>query len=150
MNARRGYASNRSSGKLQLAAVMSSFLRCLIAVCIFSVVAGTATEPPGFMEGHLKIVSPKEVELADENAPAITAETYAQYPLIILSQGGRKEIARVTADENGNYRTALPPGDYVLDVQRHARGHVRAKPQRFTVVSNQTVRVDMDMDTGVR
>src|SRR5215831_15007618 len=129
---------------------MSSLLKCLIAVCIFSLVAGMATEPPGFVEGHLKIISGKEVELADGNAPAITAENYAKYPLIILNQGGKKEIARVPADGNGNYRTALPPGDYVLDVQGRARGHVRAKPRRFTVVSNQTVRVDMDIDTGVR
>jgi hypothetical protein len=150
MNALRGYASNRSSGKFQLAAVMSSFHKCLIAVCIFSVGAGMATEPPGFVEGHLKILSGKEVELADGNAPAITAENYARYPLIILSQGEKKEIVRVTADGNGNYRTALPPGDYVLDVQARARGHVRAKPQRFTVVSNHTVRVDMNIDTGVR
>ena len=129
---------------------MSSFLKCLIAVCIFSLLVGMATEAPGFVEGHLKIISPKDVELADGNPPAITAENYAQYPLIILSEDGRKEIARVTADQNGNYRTVLPPGDYVLDVQGRARGHTRAKPQRFTVVSNQTVRVDMDIDTGVR
>jgi len=133
-----------------LVAVVSSFLKCLIAVCIFSVVAATATEPPGFVEGHLKIISARGVELADGNAPAIMAENYAQYPLIILSQGGKKEFARVTADGNGNYRTALPPGDYVLDVKGRVRGHVRAKPQRFTVVSNQTVRVDMNIDTGVR
>ena len=129
---------------------MSSFRKCLIALCIFSVIAATATEPPGFVEGHLKIISARSVELADGNAPATTAENYAQYPLIILSQGGKKEIARVTADGNGNYRTALPPGDYVLDVKGRARGHVRAKPQRFTVVSNHNVRVDMDIDTGVR
>ena len=129
---------------------MSSFLKYVIALCIFSVVAGMANEPPGFVEGHLKIISGKEVELADGNAPVITAENYAQYPLIILSQGGKKEFARVTADGNGNYRTALPPGDYVLDVQGRARGHVRAKPQRFTIVSNHSVRVDMDIDTGVR
>ena len=129
---------------------MSSFLKCLIAVCIFSVVAGTATELPGFVEGHLKIISGKEVELADGNVPAITAENYARFPLIVLSQGGGKEIARLTADGNGNYRTALPPGDYVLDVQGRARGHLRVKPKRFTIVSNQTVRVDMDIDTGVR
>lgn len=151
MNARRGCASNRSSGKFQLVAIMSSFLKCLIAVCIFSVVAGTATEPPGFVEGHLKIVSPKEVELADGNAAAITAENYAEYPLIILSQDGKKEIARATADENGKYRVALPPGDYILDVKgRPPKGHVRARPQRFTVASNHTVRVDMDIDTGIR
>ena len=80
-----------------------------------------------------------------------TAENYADYPLIILSRDGEKEIARVTADENGKYRVALPPGDYVLDVQgRRPKGHVRAKPQPFTIVSNQTVRVDMGIDTGVR
>ncbi len=129
---------------------MTSFLKGLTAICICSVVTGMATEPPGFVEGHLKIISGKEVELADGNTPVITAENYAQYPLIILSQGEKKEIARITADGNGNYRTALPPGDYVLDVQGRGRGHVRARPQRFTVVSNQTVRVDMDIDTGVR
>jgi hypothetical protein len=129
---------------------MSSFLKCLIAVCIFSVVTGMATEPPGFVEGHLKIISGKEVELADGHVPAITAENYAQFPLIVLSQSGKKEIARLTADGNGKYRTALPPGDYVLDVQGRARSHLRVKPKRFTIVSNQTVRVDMDIDTGVR
>ena len=102
------------------------------------------------MEGHLKILSPKEVELADGDTPAVTSETYAEYPLIIVSRDRKKEIARVTANRNGNYRVELPPGDYVLDVQGRAPGHVRAKPQPFRVVSNQTVRVDMDIDTGIR
>ena len=130
------------------------FLKYLIAGCLFLISVGcTASDnavSSGFLEGHLRIVSPKTVELADGNAPTVTAETYAEYPLIILSQHGKKEIARVTADRNGNYRIALPPGDYILDVQDRTRKHVRAKPQLFTVVSNQTVRVDMDIDTGIR
>jgi len=132
---------------------MASVLKYLISACVFLLLVGSASidaAPSGFVEGHLKIISPKEVELADENTPVITAENYAEYPLIILSQDEKKEIARVTADRNGNYRLALPPGNYVLDVQGRARGHLRAKPQRFTVVSNQTVHVDMDIDTGVR
>jgi len=56
----------------------------------------------------------------------------------------------VTADEHGNYRIALLPGDYVLDVQNRRRRHARVTPQPFTVVANQTVRVDMAVDTGVR
>ena len=90
------------------------------------------------------------IELADATPAPATAENYADYPLIVLSQDRKKEVTRVTADGNGNYRAGLPPGDYVLDVQRRPRGRVRATPQPFTVVSGQTVRVDMDIDTGVR
>ncbi len=106
---------------------------------------------PGFLEGHLRILAFKDVDLAEGNPPKFSDGNYAGYPLIILTQDGKKEIARATADENGKYRVALPPGDYILDVQgRPPKGHVRAKPQQFTVVSNQTVHVDMEIDTGVR
>ena len=129
-------------------------LKYPIAGCVFLILVGYAASsnaaPPGFMEGHLKILSPNEVELADGDTPAVTPETYAEYPLIVVSRDRKKEIARVTADRNGNYRVALQPGDYLLDVQGRAPGHVRAKPQLFTVVSNQTVHVDMDIDTGIR
>ncbi|PYK10116.1 MAG: hypothetical protein DME61_04450, partial [Verrucomicrobia bacterium] len=72
------------------------------------------------------------------------------YPLIILSRDEKREIARVTADETGNYRVAVPPGEYILDVQDRRGRHVRAAPQPFTVASNQTVHLDMNIDTGVR
>jgi len=130
------------------------FVKCLIAGCVFLILVDRSTAndavPPGFVEGHLKIVSLKTVELADGNVEKGTSENYAEYPLIILSQDGKKEVARVTADEKGNYRAALPPGDYILDVLGRRPGGVRAKPQPFRVVSNQTVRVDMDIDTGIR
>jgi hypothetical protein len=79
----------------------------------------------------------------------MTANNYTDYPLVVLSRDQKTEVAHVTPDENGNYRMDLPPGDYVLDVQNRRRRHVRATPQSFTVVSNQTVHVDMAIDTGV-
>jgi uncharacterized surface anchored protein len=75
---------------------------------------------------------------------------YAEYPLIILSKADQKEVARVTAGPDGNYRVSLPPGDYIFVQGRKPKGHLRAKPQPFTVASNQTVRVDMNIDTGIR
>jgi len=126
----------------------------LIWACVFLVTIvclASDNAAPGFLEGHLRILAAKDVELAEGNPPKFSAGNYAEYPLIILSQDGKKEIARITADGNGNYRIALPPGDYILDAQgRPPKGHVRAKPQQFTVVSNQTVHVDLDIDTGVR
>jgi hypothetical protein len=133
---------------------MSWFPQHLVPACVFLLLAGTTSidaAPSGFLEGHLRIISTKEVELADETPSKITAENYADYPVIILSRDEKKEIARVRPDENGKYRVALPPGDYILDVQgRPPKGHIRAKPQPFTVASNQTVHVDMNIDTGVR
>jgi len=125
------------------------FLRYLIYGCLFLIpiccVASDNAVPPGFLEGHLKILSSNPVDIGDENAATVRTENYADYPLLILSRDKQKEIARITADTNGNYRAALPPGDYVLDVQGRPRKHVRWKPQPFTVLSNQTVRVDMDI-----
>jgi Carboxypeptidase regulatory-like domain len=132
---------------------MRSCLKCLIFACVLWLLAGSASvnaAPEGFLEGHLKIYSPKEVELAGETPSKMTTQNHAEYPLIVVSRDGKKQIARVTADENGNYRVALPPGEYVLDVQDRRRRHVRAKQQPFTVISNQTVRVDMTIDTGIR
>ena len=132
------------------------FIKKVIAGCIcLMLIARTVSSdplPPGYLEGHLKIFPLSEVEPADREKQEVTAETYKEYPLIILSRDKQKEVAQVTADRDGNYRVALPPGDYILDVEGREgeRGHVRAKPQPFTVVSNQTVRVDMDIDTGIR
>jgi hypothetical protein len=131
---------------------MSSCSKSLISGCVIALLVGGASvnaAPQGFLEGHLKIYSPKEVELADET-PSKTAHNYSEYPLIILSRDQTTQIARLTADENGNYRVALPAGDYVLDVQDRRRRHVRATPQSFTLLANQTAHVDMSIDTGVR
>ena len=101
------------------------------------------------MEGHLKIVVIRAVE--PDNMPQPAPETYAEYPLIILSQDGKREIARLTADKSGDYRVALPPGAYILHVQERAEERAErthANPQPFTVVSNQTVRVDMTIFIG--
>ena len=124
-------------------------LDCLLLIAGACLASDNA--PVGFLEGRLRILANKEVELAEGNPPKFSGADYAECPLIILSQDGKKEIARLMADENGKYRAALPPGDYILDVQgRIRRGRMRAKPQSFKVVSNQTVHVDMDVDTGIR
>src|SRR5438045_4154674 len=110
--------------------------RLLIAGCaflpLFTIRAGDIA--PGFLEGHLKIISLKEVELAGGNPSKHTAENYSEYPLIVRSKDRQKEIARVAPDRDGNCRVSLPPGEYVLDVQGRRPGGVRATPQPFAVV----------------
>lgn len=104
--------------------------------------------PQGFLEGNLKILSQRPVELTDENTAMTSAKNYADYPLIILSQAERKQIARIAADADGSYRVALPPGNYVLDVEGRVRKRLRVRAQPFTLVPNKTIHVDMTILTG--
>jgi len=132
---------------------MSAIPLNLIRICVLALLMTAPSieaATPGFLEGHLKIVSPREVELADQTPSEPIAVNYFNYPLIVLSRDGKQEVARVTVNGNGNYRLALPPGDYVLDVQDRRRRHVRVKPQPFTILSNQTAHVDMNIDMGIR
>jgi hypothetical protein len=133
---------------------MLSIRNSVAAACIFLMLAGTASikaAPQGFVEGHLKIVVIRAVEPDDMPQPA--PETYAEYPLVILSQDGKREIAQLTADKSGKYRVALQPGDYILALQERsaeerAAERIHANRQPFTVISNQTVRVDMTIFIG--
>ena len=137
---------------------LSMSVRNLIAVCICFVAAGTASAnaaPQGFIEGQLKIISGRPVELDDENPsrpidgkPAAAGGDYANYPLVVLSQGERKQVARITADAQGHYRAALPPGDYILDAEGRVRRRLHVRAQPFTIVPSETVHVDLTIDTG--
>jgi len=111
--------------------------------------------PQGFLDGELKIISAKPVALDDENSsrridekPAAAGTDYANYPLVILSQGEKEQVARITADAQGHYRAALPPGDYILDAEGRVRRRLHVRAQLFTIVPNQTVHVDMTIDAG--
>ena len=137
---------------------MSELVRYLILACIcsaFTVPASINAAPQGFLDGQLKIISGRPVALDDENPskpidgkPAAAGTDYANYPLVVLSQGEKKQVVRITADAQGHYRASLQPGDYILDAEGRVprRLHVRAQP--FTIVSNETVHVDMTIDTG--
>jgi len=129
--------------------VFSKRLIATVALVLSGVARASCDEPPGFLQGHLNIISPRYAEREDSNAPRATAKTYAEYALVIVNQDGQKEIAQVIADQNGNYSASLPPGTYILDVQDRALKRVRVRPQQFTVTSNQIVQVDMNVLIGM-
>ena len=133
------------------------FVKDVIRLFVLLVLIGRAgwsgLVPSGFVEGHVKIFPLSDANLSDDTgAPnSGNAQPYFEYRLIVRSREGKKEITPVTVNKKGNYRVELPPGDYILDVLGpESRPAARVKPRPFTVVSNQLVRVDMDIDTGIR
>jgi hypothetical protein len=137
---------------------MCESVRYLILVCICSAFTAPAlvnAAPQGCLEGQLTIISGRPVELDDENPskpidekPAAAGADYANYALVVLSQGEKKQVARITADAQGHYRAALPPGDYILEAEGRVRRRLHVRAQQFTIIPNRTVHVDITIDAG--
>jgi hypothetical protein len=122
----------------------------LILVIALSKAVYAQAPTTGVLQGHLNIISLETAKPADGTVPTVTPQTYLEYPLAVLTADGKQQIATITADTQGNFRADLPSGSYLLDIENRVRKHVRAKPVPFTVTANQTVHVNMEMDTGVR
>ena len=80
-------------------------------------------------------------------ASAIEHEAVLNTLKALARRGWRTTL--LTVDQSGNYRVALAPGNYVLDIQDRVAKHIRAASRPFTVVSNQTVHVDMNVVIGM-
>jgi hypothetical protein len=122
----------------------------LLGVALIFCISAGAEAPVGFVEGRLKIISIKEVEVAGQGTAKTMAGNFADYPLVVLNKTTRQQVARMTPDRNGNYRMELPAGDYLLDIDRRVGGIARSEAKSFTVSPQRTVRVDMEIDTGIR
>jgi hypothetical protein len=118
----------------------------LASLCWFAVESrGGPSAAPGFLEGHLKVHVAGGAKLAEGDEPKAASVNYAEYPMVVLRKENREEIARVTADANGHYRIPLPPGDYLLELKARVRRRIETQQRPFTVVSQQTARVDMEL-----
>lgn len=104
---------------------------------------------PGFLEGRLKVHVSGGARVADDAQPKDAQINYADYPLLVLRKDNREEIARISADENGHYRVPLPPGDYLLELKSRVLKRIERQLRPFTIVSQQTVKVDMELVTGL-
>jgi hypothetical protein len=118
-----------------------------LAMLVSSVV--TASDQAGFVEGHINVGPLSPVEQAGGPAPNVLAEAYASLKVTIFKADGKTEIAQFTPDSQGKFRQSLAPGRYVLDIGR-GRMTKANLPQTITIVSDQTVRVDINIDTGIR
>jgi hypothetical protein len=126
-------------------------LRLLGATILFLVVSSIvqASSTAGAVEGQVRILSKAGTHLANDASGSKEKIPYADYPVLILSKDRKTEVAQVTPDADGRFRTSLPAGDYVLDVKNDARKRLRVTARPFTVVGGQTVQVDMEIESAI-
>ena len=104
----------------------------------------------GMLEGHVTIGPLVPVVREGEPEPTPALEVYAARQIVVYAEDGCIEIERAQIDPDGNYRVELPPGDYVVDINRIGIDRADGFPKRVEILSEGVTHLDVDIDTGIR
>lgn len=104
----------------------------------------------GYLEGTVSIGPLRPVETVDGPPPTAPAEAYTSRSINVFREDGATLVRNVGIQANGTYRTPLAPGRYVVDLARRGKFERANTPATVTVAPGRTVRLDIQIDTGMR
>lgn len=104
----------------------------------------------GTLQGHVTIGPLVPVLREGEPEPTPAPEVYAARQIVVFSQDGKKEIARLEINPQGMYSTILPVGDYLIDIDHDGMDSASGLPAQVSILANQITQLDIDIDTGIR
>ncbi len=104
----------------------------------------------GVLAGEVSIgpLQPAVQEGVPEPTPA--PEVFAARKILVLSESGRREIARVSIDPDGTYQVILPVGRYQVDIAGSGIDRGIDLPATIEILKDQITCLDIDIDTGIR
>lgn len=125
--------------------------RTLLALVAASVLAGacarsTSTVPSANsgIEGTVLLGPTCPVETQDSPCPAKPFATD-----VVVSTVDGEKVAEVRSGDDGRFRVAVPPGEYLITVEK-LEGIQFAKPLSLTVPEGAFVDVTVSVDSGIR
>jgi hypothetical protein len=138
---------------------MKNMLKLLL-LCTF--IAGSLSflscQPGGpetvLLQGAVTIGPISPVEQPCENPP-VPAEVFASRYLIIYDESGEKLVREVYFTQidqgaTGYYTAQIAPGTYVVDINHLGIDRAENLPLTITVSADETVTIDVNIDTGIR
>jgi hypothetical protein len=87
--------------------------------------------------------------------PPVSPEVFASRKIMIYDVSGQKLVQEVTINQigqtaNGYYTALIAPGTYTIDINHAGIDSANNLPQQITVSADETVIVDINIDTGIR
>jgi len=122
----------------------------LVGLALATLACSAGERQRGTLEGHVSIgpLVPVVREGEPESTPG--PEVFASRQIVVFSSDGRREIAQVSIDGQGNYRVRLPAGQYLVDINHAGIDSAAGMPAEIEILPGQTTRLDVDIDTGIR
>ena len=130
----------------------------IVGVLAGSLLALSCQQPQGpetvLLQGAVTIGPISPVEGPGE-CPPVSPEVFASRNLIIYDESGRHLVREVYFTQIGNgptgyYTAQIAPGTYVIDINHNGVDTVDNLPQKITVTADETITIDVNIDTGIR
>jgi hypothetical protein len=139
MNEERGRAPIMRSAPVLLA---------LLVLGLASACAGVPREV-GVLEGRVSIGPVQPVERPGVT-PTVPPEVYRARKVMVYDSSGSRLVRQVDIGSDGYYRVELRAGTYLVDINRVGIDSSDDVPRQVKVGAGLTVRLDIDIDTGIR
>jgi len=112
------------------------------------------TELPGMLEGTVSVGPIWPVERPEGNLP-VSPEVFAARKIMVYDEQGKKlletvDIIQIGQSAKGHYSIQLKPGNYVVDINKVGIDHSAEVPVTVEIKTEQTVTLDISIDTGIR
>jgi hypothetical protein len=87
--------------------------------------------------------------------PTAAPSVFSSRKLMIYDASGKKLVREVYFTQigntaNGYYTAQLAPGTYTVDIAHNGIEHAAGLPKQITVAADETVTIDVNIDTGIR
>lgn len=135
----------------------SKIFKCIAGIFLAVLILASGCEnkkalDPGILEGKITIgpICPVE-RIPPDPACQPTAETYKAYPVSIFTSDGSKKIAQLNPSLDGSYNVELPPGNFLVVLERSNTGIGGSNlPVEVSISSEDKTILDINIDTGIR
>ena len=131
---------------------INASISILFSLLFFSACENQSSKETGFLEGVISIgpICPVEKDPPDP-ACLPTAETYKAYPVSIWTSNGRRKIGQINPALDGSYKVELEPGNYLVILETvQSRVGSSNLPAKVLIIPQDTVILNIDIDTGIR
>jgi hypothetical protein len=106
------------------------------------------------LQGAVTIGPISPVERPGES-PVVPPEVFSSRYLIIYDESGKKLVREVYFTQigqgaTGYYTAQIAPGTYVVDINHLGMDRADNLPVKISVIADETVTIDVNIDTGIR
>jgi hypothetical protein len=128
------------------------FLTIIVLGSLF--IGCSTTIEKGLLQGTVSIGPISPVEQPGQDT-TLRGDVYEARKIMIYDEHGKDLLEQVdiecnTEENYARYRLKLKPGIYTIDINRIGVDHSDDVPQQVEIQSGITVRLDIDIDTGIR